>query len=548
MKAGGWRTCFWALALSILSGFPVLCAANVVINEVCYDPRGADTGHEWIELFNAGSADENLEGALILRGGSSFSLVFEIPHFILRPGRYILIGEAQVANAIFITPLAFQNGGAETDGIRYVSPDGLYTDTVLYDSPNTNGLPDDTGMAGTSFAPDVAEGWSLARRWDGLDTDDCEADFIAEPDPTPGLPNRTRADYALQDAQAWQDGSSWQFGVWVKNLDWTGPPVLAGLRFLLDGLQISEQEVIALTCGDSLRYVEQIPVTDGQNHLVEAILDLPDDPNPVNNHLSLALLGENLANPVFNEIMYDPATGNQEWIELWVADSEGRSDYRIRDAANNQFSFSLPASGGFFVLCSSAAQLLAGYPDCPASAAIEVSGWAPLNNDGDSLWIYDSEDACIDQMSYSGVSTQRNISLERQVNSVDEVFWRYSLDPSGATPGRANSQSAPVPDFSGTFNLVGSPFNAKAGESVSLFYQLENEQSRVNCRIFDRAGHRVRILADGLLIPSEGSLSWDGRDTEGHFASRGLYFILWESCPTSGGKTLRRQFSAAVYD
>jgi len=48
-------------------------AAQVVINEVCYDPVGDDTGYEWIELYNAGSQDVDLEGALLMSGGGYLS-------------------------------------------------------------------------------------------------------------------------------------------------------------------------------------------------------------------------------------------------------------------------------------------------------------------------------------------------------------------------------------------------------------------------------------------------------------------------------------------
>jgi hypothetical protein len=154
------RCCFIFLLLGGLISllFPILLDAEIVINEVCYDPQGPDSGYEWIELYNNGNEDINLQGAKILCGGRTFQLVYELPSFILRAHRFLLIGESQITQAQLITPLGFQNGGAETDGIRYVSPDGTYTDTILYDSPNTNQLPDDTGVTGSAFAPDVPEG------------------------------------------------------------------------------------------------------------------------------------------------------------------------------------------------------------------------------------------------------------------------------------------------------------------------------------------------------------------------------------------------------
>jgi lamin tail-like protein len=158
----------WPIALgSTLLFFSMASAAepsSVVLNEVYYDAPGSDTGNEWVELLNAGGATVDLAGWKIDRGGTTFSAVFTFPDGAgIAPGAYLLVGEAAVSGAAFTGTFAFQNGGEATDGIRLVDRSGAVVDVVLYDEPNTNGLPDRSGNAGTSFAPDVAEGHSLAR-------------------------------------------------------------------------------------------------------------------------------------------------------------------------------------------------------------------------------------------------------------------------------------------------------------------------------------------------------------------------------------------------
>lgn len=540
------RLKLWLLLATILL---TLCsgvgAAPVVINEVCYDPLGVDSGFEWIELYNAGGVDLNLEGALILSGGSTLQQVYVLPNFILRAGRYLLIGEAQIAQAIFNTPLGFQNGGSETDGIRFVAPDGSYTDTVLYDSPNLYGLPDDSGNAGVSFAPDVPEGRSLARRLDGLDSDDCAADFLSEANPTPGLPNHVYVDYALLHPQAWQESGEWRFSVWVKNLSPFATQAIAELLLTLDENQIASDQIPPLAPADSTNLSYVIPAT-GQ--LLEATLFLYDDPDTGNNNISLILQNEQLLPPLINEVMYDPGTGKQEWIELWLPPAPARGDFIIEDAAGHSFGFTLPGLSGYYVLCANSLQLLNAYPDCPRQAAIDVESWAVLNNEGDTIFLYDGEFNLLDQMTYVGQSGQQGRSLERYLDDAQLPAWRYSLVAQGATPGQPNSQTPSVPDFTGSFHLTGSPCNARTGGSVTLWYQLPDEANRINCYVYDRAGHRVRVLADNQAISAQGSVVWDGRDNRGKYLSRGLYIILWESQPDGGGKILRRQFTAALYD
>ncbi|MBP7206038.1 MAG: hypothetical protein KBA54_05915, partial [Candidatus Cloacimonetes bacterium] len=57
----------------------------------------------------------------------------------------------------------------------------------------------------------------------------------------------------------------------------------------------------------------------------------------------------------------------------------------------------------------------------------------------------------------------------------------------------------------------------------------------------------VRILADYTMITAEGMLTWNGMTSTGRIAPRGRYYISWESRPTDGTKTFRRQFSAVVF-
>lgn len=539
-----WQGLLACLALALL---PARISCQVVINEVCYDPDGADSGKEWIELYNSGNTDVNLAGARIFSGGANFGEVFEFPHFILRAHHIVLIGDALVEQAVFVTPLAFQNGGAETDAIRYLSPDGSYTDTVLYDSPNSNGLPDDTGLPATSFAVDVPESYSLARRMDGYDTNDCAADFYAEQEPTPGLPNRVRVDYALLHPSTWKAEGVWQFGVWTKNLADISPVISADLRIYLDGIKIDDKIVSDLAAGDSLLVVASLPVEDDLNHQVTAELDLENDPDPGNNSVTVDLFALVLRPPVINELMYHPETGKPEWIELWVQTANIRGDYKIIDAAENECTFSLPGYSGYFVLCSTPGQFLAHYPDCPASAVIGTSGWTVLNNDSDSITLQDSDGNSIDQMSYSGGGSHQGKSLERYLDSSQQVAWRHSLDLSGSTPGKANSQSVPVPEYQNSVRVEGSPCNPQNGETINLVYKLDSAQSRVNCRVYDLSGCLVRILADYTMITAEGMLTWNGMTSTGRIAPRGRYYISWESRPTDGTKTFRRQFSAVVF-
>ena len=534
----------WLLASFLL--LIVVAPAAVVINEVLYDPEGEDTGKEWIELYNNGENSVNLQGATLETGGSSFTGVFTLPYFILRPGRYLLIGGAQVPEATFQANLALQNGGSETDGIRYVAPDGLYTDTVLYDSLNTNGLPDDTGLPGSSFAPDVPAGYSLARQVNGLDTDASGADFLPCAMPSPGLPNPVPCDYAIARAEALSYSQfSPRVEVLVQNLSGFSPVHPAELLFYYDDLLQDSREIAPLAPGDSLLCTFEFSYSSLEDHELEFVLELPGDPNPENNRKTLDLWG--LATYVLlSELMYYPQAGKPEWVELELDGPTPRAGtYRLEDASGNSCEFSVPNGRGFYVLVSDSTGFVNAHPDCPSSRIIRTN-IPSLNNDGDCLRLYQClQDSLnlIDSISYSVGSTVQGYSLEKVEES---DYWRQSISETGSSPGRENQAAQPPPpEISGRLAILGSPFDARAGEELQIVYDLPGDNHTANCYVFDQAGRRKRVLASGAAIASQGYLLWDGRDQQGRYLPPGLYFILWES-RSSSGKIYRRQTTAIL--
>jgi hypothetical protein len=73
----------WGLLVSGLVGVQ----AAVVIQEVCYDPEGADAGLEWVELVNNGMDPVDLGGWLLDCNGPNLAL----PALVLGPGQTLLI-------------------------------------------------------------------------------------------------------------------------------------------------------------------------------------------------------------------------------------------------------------------------------------------------------------------------------------------------------------------------------------------------------------------------------------------------------------------------
>lgn len=160
-------------------------SAAVKVNELMPNPTGSDTDQEWVELFNGGAGAVDVGGWVFQWDTSDFGSASEytIPAgTTLAAGGFLLIG----AGGLDVS-LAMGNAGSNADGVRLVC-NGAAVDTVIYGADNTDGLPDDSGAAATSLAPEPTEGRSLARPVDGADTDASAADF-ASATPTPGESN-----------------------------------------------------------------------------------------------------------------------------------------------------------------------------------------------------------------------------------------------------------------------------------------------------------------------------------------------------------------------
>jgi len=434
-----------------------LYAQDVVINEVLYDPDGADTGYEWIELYNSSDLTINLQGWTIEKAGVLFELVFTFPNINIEPSGFLLVGEEFVPNTNLIASLAFQNGGSETDGIRLISADEMYTDTILYDSPNTNELPDDISNPGEYFAPDVGDGNTLARKYDGEDSNNCELDFFECVEPSPGGSNFYPIDLAISNLEIYENEGEYWLQTEVSNLSTENVDNLAAsIKVMLNDTLYGTYELPAIPAESTIVFSCQLgEISIGYHRIAVELIYLYDN-ELWNNHVESSLL--NGDSPfVLNEIMFKPLNTNQEWVEIF-----NRTDcvynvdnLRIMDASGGTISFygNIPPLD-FIVVCQDTILFLQTYPEVDPKKIIFASQWTSLNNTDETLILTDEFETKFDSTSYNGNCCPTDFSIERVDPFDDEnIIWSICTDSLG-TPTFPNSVLPMQYDLSLEFNSM----------------------------------------------------------------------------------------------
>lgn len=252
-----------------------------------------------------------------------------------------------------------------------------------------------------------------------------------------------------------------EVGVWIKNFGTNSASnFTVTFRFDYDNDGIFEKTFtstppISLNPNDTL-FVKSDTVVKKLSNDVRIFIELnfPSDENKLNDTLSIIIKpGLTPGSILISEIMFDPRSGEPEWVELY-----NKSDVRINlrgwklsdvlasptlvTITNNDF-YIEPKS----LLVLAANLNIRNFYDSIPSPILVVSIPA-LNNDKDGVVIYDDRGLVIDSVFYFsdwGISKRsiERISFEQPSNMKSN--WAPSIADSGGTPGQPNSTSNILP-------------------------------------------------------------------------------------------------------
>ncbi len=311
------------------------------------------------------------------------------------------------------------------------------------------------------------------------------------------------------------------------------------------------------------RVPEEVPEEEGGAWLSEAD--------------SLAALIPSFGGVVLNEVMFDPATGESRYVELfnrtdtsfgirnWVLgipQEEGWKYYKLTDDT------AVLEAGAYMVWAKEARKvaLLASacreniftaktFPTLDNKEGYLRLLWMPPK--GDSLH---RDTVLIDEILYSErshhwlLNDTKGVALERlraEVSGLLPENWMSAAETSGfATPGCGNSHTYPATqegqeDYFAFSPPLVTPNNDGQNDFTVLTWDDRLDGFVCSIAVYDERGRKMRQLCNKMLLGTGGSLRYDAVDDSGRVLRAGIYAVLVELLRPDG-KIKRLRYVLAV--
>jgi hypothetical protein len=419
---------------------------DLIINEIMYAPL---TGQpEWFEIFNRSEKIIDLKNYQI--ADNNDTVRFSDASLLLNPKEYLIVANDSSIQNVFNVPskMLIKNFPAlNNSGDKIILIDSLdrTIDSLEYSSAWG-------GLSGRSLEKIDPHSASIdSANWKTT---------LSRNNGTPGFINSvTQKDFDIVAADILFDPPFPFFGEEVLILVKIKNPGKnpANFSFLLyedtnlDSIPDRLLETLTnlnLNAGDSaiINTGVKILLQGLKGFFVEAVFEADEDTS-TNKFYKTIFPGFPTSTIVINEIMYAPAGGEPEWIELFNNHDEVINLYgwSVEDvlttpvSAKINIDLFIPAKS-YLVLTRDST--IFNYHRFIPSEIFRIN-LPNLNNDADGVVLKDNRGKTIDSVLYNKEwGGQSGLSLERISGSAPSIIqnnWKSSLDIEGSTPGRINS-------------------------------------------------------------------------------------------------------------
>ncbi len=272
------------------------------------------------------------------------------------------------------------------------------------------------------------------------------------------------------------------------------------------------------------------------------------------------------ADLIINEILFNQATGNTDYVEIYnnsdkVLDLQNyrftRDGYETVEGEtifeNNPLEVKISESSyllfpqEYLVLSASQFLVKQQYFTENPNAFLDVAGFPTMDDSQDAIFVKDSLGNILDKVLYTKnwhydlIDSEDGVSLERinfDAPSQQAANWHSASASVGyGTPGYLNSQFYQLPELDDSFSIspeVFSPDGDSFNDFLLLNYEMDSEGFTMNVHIFDDRGREVNHLVKNELLGRNGSYKWEGTNENGEKVNIGIYILYIEIFDLTG--------------
>lgn len=262
---------------------------------------------------------------------------------------------------------------------------------------------------------------------------------------------------------------------------------------------------------------------------------------------------------IFNELLPEPFVDGSEYIELY---NRSKQELSLKDVCistrktdgslNTRYpleAYPQTLQAGDYLLLTKSIEGVENFYSLPASLNWLECKLPVLSNTGSTVVLHREDgEIIIDEVSYSPkwhaptVKNKKGVALERKdpdKDSQNADNWTSAASSAGfGTPGLENSQYLSEETETDS-EEIDDPIYQPTG-TFQIPYRLNQSGYMARGWIFDLSGRKVALIADNILLGTQGYLEWNGKGRDGSPLNTGIYIIyleLWHP----GGNVIRKK-------
>ncbi len=245
-----------------------------------------------------------------------------------------------------------------------------------------------------------------------------------------------------------------------------------------------------------------------------------------------------LGDVIFNEIMFDPEIGSDEYIEIRNVSDKAISltdlQIGIYDESNSlQSLYPLSANSRIIfpdsiVLLCSDSNVIANSNMCTCSQNMyQMPNLPSLTNTGRRIGLYNRSLVLIDEVTYSAEMHSRSLKKTKGV-SIERTANGWSSSPTECnfgSPGCTNTETEDIIVENNICNNYFTPNGDGLNDVLSIKFE-SDPNSTCDIIIFSEQGLKIFQIADKMLVTGLTAIEWTGETTNRGNALAGIY-VVW---------------------